>query len=93
MTSDTSWTCSRTSTAGTPRCGSTIRNSKRGSKPCELAFRMQAQAPEAFEVEKESEATKKLYGLDEAKTRGLRMAVPAGAQTGGTRRPVHPVHP
>ena len=30
---------------------------------------MQAQAPEAFEVEKESEATKKLYGLDEEVTR------------------------
>ena len=35
----------------------------------ELAFRMQAKAPEAFEVEKESEATKKLYGLDNAVTR------------------------
>jgi len=30
----------------------------------ELAFRMQVEAPEAFYVEKESEATKKLYGLD-----------------------------
>jgi uncharacterized protein (DUF1501 family) len=35
----------------------------------ELAFRMQAQAPEAFEVEKESDATKKLYGLDENETK------------------------
>jgi hypothetical protein len=35
----------------------------------ELAFRMQIQAPEAFEVEKESEATKKLYGLDNEATR------------------------
>ncbi len=34
----------------------------------ELAFRMQTVAPEAFEVEKESEATKKLYGLDEEVT-------------------------
>lgn len=34
----------------------------------ELAFRMQAQAPEAFEVEKESEATKKMYGLDQKET-------------------------
>jgi hypothetical protein len=34
----------------------------------ELAFRMQAQAPEAFQVEKESEATRKLYGLDEPVT-------------------------
>ena len=34
----------------------------------ELAFRMQMKAPEAFEVDKESEATKKLYGLDEEVT-------------------------
>jgi len=35
----------------------------------ELAFRMQTEAPEAFEVERESEATKKLYGLDSPTTR------------------------
>ena len=35
----------------------------------ELAFRMQSQAPEAFEVDRESEATKKLYGLDDDVTR------------------------
>jgi uncharacterized protein (DUF1501 family) len=35
----------------------------------ELAFRMQSQAPEAFEVDRESEETKKLYGLDEEVTR------------------------
>ena len=35
----------------------------------ELAFRMQAQAPEAFLVEKESDATQKLYGLDNPVTR------------------------
>ncbi len=34
----------------------------------ELAFRMQTQAPEIFAVEKESEATKKLYGMDDPKT-------------------------
>jgi len=34
----------------------------------ELAFRMQSQAPEAFQVEAESEATKKLYGLDDPVT-------------------------
>ncbi|HUS05962.1 MAG TPA: DUF1501 domain-containing protein [Bryobacteraceae bacterium] len=34
----------------------------------ELAFRMQTEAPEAFETEKESEATKKLYGLDQPET-------------------------
>ena len=30
----------------------------------ELAFRMQQQAPEAFDIERESPETKKLYGLD-----------------------------
>lgn len=34
----------------------------------ELAFRMQAEAPEAFDVERESNATKKLYGLDDPQT-------------------------
>jgi arylsulfatase A-like enzyme len=34
----------------------------------ELAFRMQTQAPEIFAVEKESDATKKMYGLDDPKT-------------------------
>ena len=34
----------------------------------ELAFRMQSKAPDAFRVEEESEATKKLYGLDEEVT-------------------------
>ncbi len=35
----------------------------------ELAFRMQAEAPEAFDVSGETEATKHLYGLDDAITR------------------------
>tara|TARA_Y100000588_G_scaffold379929_4_gene462987 strand:+ start:20671 stop:22137 length:1467 start_codon:yes stop_codon:yes gene_type:complete len=34
----------------------------------ELAFRMQMEAPEAFEIDKESEATKRLYGLDQPET-------------------------
>jgi hypothetical protein len=34
----------------------------------ELAFRMQREAPEAFDVQGESEATKKLYGLDDKVT-------------------------
>lgn len=34
----------------------------------EMAFRMQTEAPEAFQVDKESEATKKLYGLDDPRT-------------------------
>ncbi len=34
----------------------------------ELAYRMQAHAPEAIDVDSESEATKRLYGIDEART-------------------------
>jgi hypothetical protein len=34
----------------------------------ELAFRMQAAAPDAVDLTKESEATKKLYGLDDEDT-------------------------
>ena len=34
----------------------------------ELAYRMQAEAPEAFDLRKESEATNKLYGIDQAQT-------------------------
>jgi hypothetical protein len=37
-------------------------------KAYELAFRMQAEAPEAVDLGKESEATKKLYGIDEERT-------------------------
>ena len=35
----------------------------------ELAFRMQTEAPEAFDVSKESEATKKMYGMDQPETK------------------------
>src|SRR6266700_7059593 len=35
----------------------------------ELAFRMQTEAPEAFDISKESDATRKLYGLDQPETR------------------------
>ncbi len=34
----------------------------------ELAFRMQAEAPDAVDISGESEATKKLYGIDDPKT-------------------------
>lgn len=37
-------------------------------KSYELAFRMQAKAPEAIDLESETEATQKLYGLDDART-------------------------
>ncbi len=35
----------------------------------ELAFRMQSEAPEAFDTDRESDATKKLYGLDDPDTK------------------------
>lgn len=35
----------------------------------ELAFRMQAEVPETLTVEGETEATRKLYGLDQEKTK------------------------
>ena len=35
----------------------------------ELAFRMQSEAPQGLSIEKESEATHRLYGLDDATTR------------------------
>ncbi|MBK8097886.1 MAG: DUF1501 domain-containing protein [Planctomycetes bacterium] len=38
------------------------------SESFELAFRMQARAPEVLDVERESAATKTLYGLDDPKT-------------------------
>jgi uncharacterized protein (DUF1501 family) len=34
----------------------------------ELAFRMQAEAPDAVDLSKETEATKKIYGIDEKET-------------------------
>jgi hypothetical protein len=37
----------------------------------ELAFRMQASAPEAFELSGESKVTRDLYGLDDEKTRSF----------------------
>jgi hypothetical protein len=37
----------------------------------ELAFRMQIQAPKAFDLDRETAATKKLYGLDDKTTEGF----------------------
>ena len=34
----------------------------------ELAFRMQTEAPEVFDISRETEATKRLYGLDDERT-------------------------
>jgi hypothetical protein len=37
----------------------------------ELAFRMQAEAPDAVDISKESEATKSLYGMDDKETASM----------------------
>ena len=54
----------------------------------ELAYRMQGCAPEAVDVNRESEATRKLYGLDDKITEPFGTAMPDGAAAGGARRPV-----
>jgi len=41
------------------------------TKSYELAFRMQASAPEAFDIRGESNATKQLYGLDDEKSKSF----------------------
>ena len=45
------------------------RNLEARIQAFELAFRMQAEAPEAFDTSRETDATRKLYGLDEEITR------------------------
>jgi len=40
----------------------------------ELAFRMQAEAPEAVDISRETERTRELYGLDEKPTEGMGRA-------------------
>ena len=57
----------------------------------ELAFRMQTEAPEAFEVEKESAATRKALRPRSRRDARFRLAVPAGAPPGRARRALHPV--
>jgi hypothetical protein len=53
----------------------------------ELAFRMQMKAPEAFDVDQESPATKKLYGLDRKETRdfGWQCLLARRLSEGGVR--------
>ena len=54
----------------------------------ELAFRMQSKAPEAVDISKESEATRKLYGIGEGRVRtvlGANACWPAGWCERGVR--------
>ena len=56
----------------------------------ELAFRMQMSAPEATDVSSESEATKKLYGLDDSVAADFGGRCLLGAPPGGARRALRP---
>ena len=58
-------------------------------KSFETAFGMQQEAPEVFDLSKETDATHKLYGLERGSTTGLRVAVPGGAAPGRARRALH----
>ena len=59
----------------------------------ELAFRMQAEAPEAVDLAGETDETRPLYGLDDKATASLRPQLPAGPSPGRARRPVRPALP
>ena len=52
----------------------------------ELAFRMQTAVPELLDLTGETEATKRLYGLDDERDADLRPVVPAGPAAGRARR-------
>ena len=54
----------------------------------ELAFRMQVEAPEVFEIDKESDATKKFIWARRRGHADLRLAVFAGSAAGRAGRPV-----
>ena len=66
------------------------RNSRRGSASYELAFRMQSAAPEAVDLSKRIRGDQEAVWHRRAADRRLRAQMPAGAATGGARRPLHP---
>ena len=72
--SGASWTCSRSST----RCARPAKprdpQLEAAINSMEVAYRMQTEAPDVFDIRKESEATLKLYGTGST-ARGCLMAV------------------
>ena len=56
----------------------------------ELAFRMQMQAPEAFDIGTEPESMRRLYGLDQPHTEALRQPMPDRPAAGRAGRAVRP---
>ena len=51
----------------------------------ELAYRMQSVMPEVQDLARETEATHKLYGIDDPRDRELRSTMPDGTPLSGTR--------
>ena len=63
--------------SGDPQIASRIAN-------YELAFRMQASAPELLDFSEESQSTKDSYGIEQGANQRLRSKLPDGAQDGRT---------
>ena len=61
-------------------------------KSFETAYHMQKEAPEAFDLSKESDATLKLYGLQTRQHHWICLAVPGGAAPRATRRALYRAH-
>ena len=55
----------------------------------ETAFSMQIEAPEAFDLSKETDETLELYGLERGRHDELRLAVPGRPAAGRARRALH----
>ena len=56
----------------------------------ELAFRMQACAPDVVDISKETEKTKRLYGMDHPTTEPFGKQWPVGPAAGGARGALRP---
>ncbi len=56
----------------------------------DLAYRMEATAPEAVDLSKETDATKALYGLNDEATKDYGTSAAARPSPGRTRRALHP---
>ena len=70
------------------RSAKAIRGSTRASQSYELAAKMQLSAPEVLDSRGETEATRRLYGLDDKPHAGLRPALPRRPADARARRAV-----
>ena len=69
--------------SGTWNRVATIRNSRRASRLTNSLIGCRVRAPEAVDLGKESDATKKLYGIGERRDGRFRSQVPARSAAGG----------